>query len=50
MFGAKSSPTVSTFALRHHGTVMKKDIRPKTFLAIVKSFYVDNVLASYKSV
>ena len=50
VFGAKSSPTICTFALRHHGKVMRQEISVETFKAIMESFYVDDHLASYVSV
>ena len=50
IFGAKSSPTVCTFALRHHGKMMEESISPEAALAIIKSFYVDDLLVSYKDI
>ena len=50
VFGAKSSPTVCAFTLRHHGEMMKGQISPEVAEAIIKSFYVDDFLASYDDV
>ena len=44
IFGAKSSPTVSTFVLQHHGETMKGEISPEVAHAIVKQFYIDDYL------
>ena len=50
IFGAKSSPTVCTFALRHHGKMMSGELSPEAAEAIIRSFYVDDLLASFKDV
>ena len=50
IFGAKSSPTVCTYVLRHHGRKMEGELSPEAAQAIVKSFYVDDLLASFKDV
>ena len=50
IFGAKSSPTVSTFVLRHHGEIHKGEISPEVAWAIIRSFYIDDFLASYADV
>ena len=50
VFGAKSSPTVCTFVLRHHGQVMRDQISPEVAEAIIRAFYVDDFLASYDDV
>ena len=47
-FGAKSSPTVSTYVLRHHATLHKDEISPETLEAIMEMFYVDDFLGSYE--
>ena len=50
IFGAKSSPTVCTFVLRHHGKIYKEEISPEVAEAIIKCFYVDDYLDSFKTV
>ena len=50
IFGAKSSPTVCTFVLRHHSDTLKGKISPEVARAIVRSFYIDDFLASYTDV
>ena len=50
IFGAKSSPGVSTFVLRHHGKLVGKDYCPEVLFAILWAFYVDDLLASYPTV
>ena len=50
IFGAKSSPTVCTFVLRHLGKAYRKDISEETFWAIIRSFYVDDFLGSFDDV
>ena len=50
IFGAKSSPTVCTYVLRHHGKRMEGELSPESARAIIKSFYVDDLLVSYKDV
>ena len=47
IFGAKSSPTVCTFVLQHHGEVMKGQISLEVAEAILRAFYVDDFLCSY---
>ena len=48
-FGAKSSPTVSTYMLRHHRQLHKDEISPETLEAIMEMFYVVDFLGSYKT-
>ena len=50
IFGAKSSPAVATFVLRYHGKQMEGEFSAETVSAILRSFYVDDLLASYESV
>ena len=47
IFGAKSSPAVATFVLRHHGKLVAEDYPPEVLSAIRNAFYVDDLLASY---
>ena len=46
IFWAKWSPTMGTFALRHHGKVMSGQLSPEAAEAIIRPFYVDNLLVS----
>ena len=46
-FGAKPSPFISTFVLRHHGETLRGGISEEVFRAIIRSFYVDDFLSSY---
>ena len=50
IFGAKSSPAVATFVLRHHAQLVAKDYPPEVLYAILYAFYVDDLLASYPTV
>ena len=50
VFGAKSSPAVATFVLRHHANLIAKDYPPEVLFAILYAFYVDDLLASYPTV
>jgi hypothetical protein len=49
-FGAKPSPCVSTFTLRHHGKKMSRWILEEVLRAILENFYVDEFLDSYKTI
>jgi hypothetical protein len=50
MFGAKPSPCVSTFTLRHHGKEMEGRISEEILRAILENFYVDDYLDSFNTV
>ena len=50
MFGAKSSPAVATFILKYHGEQISGEFCEETVLAILKAFYVDDLLACYPTV
>ena len=50
IFGAKSSPTVCAFVLKHLAETLKGEISPDVFFAIMRAFYVDDFLASYADV
>jgi hypothetical protein len=49
-FGAKPSPCVSTFTLRHHGKKVAHKISKEFLEAIMKNFYVDDYLDSFTSI
>jgi hypothetical protein len=49
-FGAKQSPCVSTFTLRHHGKKMSGQISEEVLRAILENFYVDDFLDSYNTI
>ena len=50
IFGAKSSPCVATYVLRYHGHSLKGQISEETLYAILKAFYVDDLLSSQPDV
>ena len=47
VFGAKSSPCVATWVVRHHAKRMEGKARMETLKAINKSLYVDDLMASF---
>ena len=48
IFGAKSSPAVATWVLRHHAKRIAAEVSPEVVQAILWFFYVDDLLASYR--
>ena len=47
VFGAKSSPCVATWVVRHHAKKMEGNARAETIKAINKALYVDDLMVSF---
>ena len=50
IFGACSSPAVSTFVLRYLGKMLEGKVSPEVVWAIIWAFYVDDLIASFPDV
>ena len=50
IFGAKSSPMVCTYVLRHHALINAAEFGPDVVDAILNSFYVDDFLRSFPTI
>ena len=50
MFGVTSSPNISNFILRAHAEREKGNMSEETYLALLYSFYVDDLLKSIKDI
>ena len=50
VFGATSSPAVSTFVLRYLGEMLRGKVSPEVVWAILFAFYVDDLLISFPDV
>ena len=50
IFGGTSSPAVANFVLRHHANVIKDRFPLDVYWAIIRAFYVDDLLSSQDTV
>ena len=50
IFGAKCSPMVCTYVLRHHASINAEAFGPEVVDAIMNSFYVDDFLRSFPTI